>query len=42
MKTVRPKDGTLIGFDCAGDGRPIILVNSTLCYRASQARAVNA
>jgi pimeloyl-ACP methyl ester carboxylesterase len=35
MNTVRSKDGTLIAFDRAGDGPPIILVDGALCYRAS-------
>jgi len=35
MKTARSKDGTLIAFDRVGDGRPIILVDGALCYRAS-------
>ena len=35
MNTVRSKDGTLIAFDRAGSGPPLILVDGALCYRAS-------
>ncbi len=35
MNTVQSKDGTLIAFDRAGSGPPLILVDGALCYRAS-------
>lgn len=35
MGTVTSKDGTLIGFDRAGSGPPLILVDGAMCYRAS-------
>jgi pimeloyl-ACP methyl ester carboxylesterase len=35
MNTVVSKDGTTIAFDRYGYGRPLILVDGALCYRAS-------
>ena len=34
METIRSRDGTVIAFDKAGDGPPVILVSGALGYRA--------
>ena len=34
MSTLTSADGTTIGYECAGDGPPLVLVDGAMCHRA--------